>query len=790
MAPSVSDVQASSLVFYSLPNYAGTSLRVAHGQTGLIASSASSWAEQSVSVPGSDNMFTFIWSSVDTSSSTLSYTGHVEQYIKSSIPNIASAFPSPQYPLQFLGIDSTLAVPVFVQLSGDFTAQNCFASSSLVPGSTTTASTFVSSENEGALAFIQPVNGAATLASLTFGTLDDASGTVSWSGSGSITLIFSNDTLTLSSVSGLPDGWSFGDPELQDDGSWLVVLSNASQPATQQISSLTSDKSSIINNGTDAATFSATIIDSASGLPLANVSVDWNTTLGSLSASASLTDSSGIATTTLTDTGDIGTATVMARLSNGSSKSYSIEVTTAENFAIIRGARCCIRGAGQTQPGRLVALDPQTLIPIPVVWRYKDDVNYTINSYFIDTQPGKYIEVSNVAGDTITLNVSNILGNGEWTDTAISTGAFAARLNSGSYVGWGVVGKGGFTLPVSINYDVQSLYSSYYSFAAIRGDRSVFAWGDSAEGGSLPANIMLLQSIVDIKASRGTFALRSLLYPYIQSWGWGADGTETIDLSVPSNIAAMSDIESIIANENAFAVINRSGELFAWGSDQAGGSVPTAVSSLSGIEECCASRRAFAVIANGVIKAWGDTDYGGNATAVSTISNASRLIATEAAYTAMLSNGGIACWGNSNYGNSLPDAYKSRTDVVDIKSTYGAFAALCNDGTVIAWGNADYGGDASAVQSLLNNIIALSANGSSFAALTRSGHVISWGDSATGGYNTLIPGLEDVVAIYSNSRAFAALKSDDSLFLWGDANSGVNDYPAGDIDGNISYLVK
>lgn len=335
MAPSLTDVQASSLVFYSLPNYAGDALRVAHGQTGIVASSGSLWAEQSVSVPGADNLYTFLWSSVDIGNPAFSYTGHVERYITTSIPNIASSLSMPQYPLQFLGVDATLAVPVFVQLSGEFISQNCFASSSLVPGSSTKVSTFASFANEGALAFIQNTNGASTVASLTIGTLNEASGTVTWSTSGSVMLIYNNDTLTFASVSGLPAGWSFGHPLRQEDGSWLVILSVASLPATAEISSLTSDKSSIENNGTDIATFSATVIDFASKQALANVPVDWNTTLGNLSVRNSLTNNSGIATVTLTDTGDIGTATVMARISNGSAKSQAINLIVSSSNVLL-----------------------------------------------------------------------------------------------------------------------------------------------------------------------------------------------------------------------------------------------------------------------------------------------------------------------------------------------------------------------------------------------------------------------------------------------------------------------
>ena len=216
---------ASSLVFYSLPNFAGTSLTVTHGQTGIVASSAATWVERSVSVPGTDGMYTFIWSAVDTGNPALSYAGHDEQYIRASLPYIENAFPSPQYPLQFLGISASLAVPVFVQLSGDFPAENCLAATALVPGSASPVTTFVSSRHDGALGFIQPVNGASTLVSLMTGTLSASDSTVQWTGAASLMLIYANNTVTFSSASGLPDGWTFNAPTLQPDGSWLVTLS-------------------------------------------------------------------------------------------------------------------------------------------------------------------------------------------------------------------------------------------------------------------------------------------------------------------------------------------------------------------------------------------------------------------------------------------------------------------------------------------------------------------------------------------------------------------------------------
>lgn len=987
----------SSLVYYSLPNYAGTPTVVSHGDTGIIAASASIWNELSLSAPGTDGIYSYIWSSVDTGNPTQSYTGHIEQYITANIPDLMAAFPSPQYSLQYLGIDSNLATPVIIQADSTFPEQNCFASTAIVYGSTTSVTTLVLPGNSGAMAFIGPVNGASALATLMTGTFDSDTGLITWQGSASVMLVYSDDQVSISSTTGLPDGWSFGTPVQQSDGSWLITLSSGeasdtgtlwsgvnysgssqvfsphdsvqansgagwlwqslqtqdmaallyssfnpvsttfdythyqlcrmvkdtpdfssifsgatpvqilaldntdiqvniqlnttaaddavmvvtqayplafysavirnntgllailpadgtslslgiqygtlnadgtasltasatlditfsnglpvitpgtgvpsgwifstpiqqadgawlstltdeSLPATAEISALATDKTNINNNGTDAATLTATVSDSATGQPLAGITVSWNTTLGTLSAESSVTDDDGNAQVILTDTGDTGSATVMSRIANGSSKSTMITIKAGSaSFAIIRGARTAITASGRSQTSRLVALDSSTLLPTAVIWRYRDGTEYSAASSFLDTSPNQYLEISNLNGDMITLNPANILGNGELSDDGSLAGAFAARLDTGNYVGWGMKNNGGFTLPEDINYGVQAMMATYYSFTALRDDSSLFSWGEASEGGETPVSIALRKTFVDIQGSRGTFAARSLLSPYIQTWGWATDSSQDFSLAVPDNIAQMNDISKIVANENAFAVINNAGKAFAWGSGATGGTTSTTVQSLSGITECCASRRAFAVIADGKIYAWGDTDYGGSSSAVSSVTNAVRLTATESAYTALTSAGGVVCWGNASFGNNLPADIASRTDIVDIKASYGAFAALCSDGHVVCWGNSSYGGDNSQVEDLLFNVVALSSTSGSFAALTRTGQVICWGDTTTGGSNALYSELQNVCAVYSNTRAFAALKEDKTVIVWGDAQSGVLDYPADQINGNISY---
>ena len=100
-------------------------------------------------------------------------------------------------------------------------------------------------------------------------------------------------------------------------------------------------------------------------------------------------------------------------------------------------------------------------------------------------------------------------------------------------------------------------------------------------------------------------------------------------MSVPSDIANKNNIQSLIANDNAFVAINASGQVYAWGESTSGGETSSTVDTLYDVTECCASRRAFAVIANGKVYAWGDGDYGAKDGSVSGVTDAVRTISTN-----------------------------------------------------------------------------------------------------------------------------------------------------------------
>ena len=884
------------MVFYTQPNFAGVPNQVDHGQYGIIASSSSLWLEQSVSVLQSDTMRAYIWSNVDTANPLKSYFGHVEDYVTRSHSNLKETYPSAQYSLQYLGLDSALAVPILVKMVGDFSRENTFAATTIVPYSTTSTTTLGVVRTTSAIGFIGNIAGSTTYVSLKFGIWDIFTGQVKWTSEGSLIAVYDGLQLSLIDQVGLPDDWVWGTPVRQANGSWLISLSagaadnsiistlvtndnsivddgveaatltatvidsvsgavqpgetvywsttlgdlsgtssvtNAAGQATivltadnvigtatvtaslanqssqsitisvtavtdnSIISTLVTNNNSIVDDGVEAATLTATVIDSVSGAVQPGETVYWSTTLGDLSGTSSVTNAAGQATIALTADNVIGTATVTASLANQSSKTQTITITDASpaGSLLVMGARSSNRAYGEYIASRLVALDSTTLAPVTATWSYSGQAATATGSAFIDTQPGELLEVTASGYNTITLNVSNIIGTGGWydeDDDPGSHGAFSARENGGAVVAWGQASRGGVAPASAENYDAQTLCATTSATSAIRSNHTVFAWGEDTGGAVVPGNIASRSDIIDLRSGRGTFVLRGTRSPYIQAWGRGVTSeTDVVDLNVPGSIAGMNDIQIINMTEDAACVINTSGQVFAWGDSSCGGSVSAAISALTGVFACYASRRAFAVLYNsGQVAAWGDASYGGDARTLSGYSDIVRLCATESAFLALRSNGQIIAWGDTDKGATIPSAYLSYTDIVDIKSTYSAFAALRSNGQVLCWGDTRHGGDSSAVTAL-NDVVAITGTSWSFAALHSNGLVSAWGDQSYGGSTSAVSAsLTNVRAIYPNTRAFVALKADNTFVAWGDSVSGGDQsmIPAA-LYGNISYEI-
>ena len=171
---------------------------------------------------------------------------------------------------------------------------------------------------------------------------------------------------------------------------------------------------------------------------------------------------------------------------------------------------------------------------------------------------------------------------------------------------------------------VNTIYSTYYAFAALKDDGTVEAWG----------------------------------------YYMGNDGGS----GVPSDL---SGVNTIYSTSSAFAALKEDGTVVAWGDPDRGGSgVPT---SASHVKTIYSNYYAFAALKeDGTVVAWGDPDRGGSGVPPG-LSDVKVISSTQSAFAALTEDGAVAVWGSGNSGGgSLP------SDVEGISEIFGTteFAAI------------------------------------------------------------------------------------------------------------------
>ncbi len=392
------------------------------------------------------------------------------------------------------------------------------------------------------------------------------------------------------------------------------------------------------------------------------------------------------------------------------------------------------------------------------------------NSTGIATAAG-YLPDSNSNGvsDHLESGVAKIVGIHSTPEYG-PTNSFAALKFNGSVVAWGYNLHGGdptgFTSPPAniktlpdlnndfiadaLSGDVVDVFFSIFSFAALKSNGSIITWGDSGRGG---------------------------------------DATGTT--SPATNIKTLAD-----ANTDGVADVLASG-----------------VQTVSG------SVYAYAALkSDGSVVSWGDGDYGGDATGTTTATNHSladlnadgvadllesgvvEVFGGRYSFSALKNDGSVVSWGHRRYGGDqtqasgdsqtmpLPDLNTNgvadllESQVVKIYATYRAYCALKSDGSIVAWGEDNEGGDPThfmgnsgygylpdlnnnyVADLLESNVIDVQRTRGAFAALKSDGSVVAWGRASRGGDPTDLTGLSATV------KSLSDLNSD---FIADEISSGV-----------------
>lgn len=775
----------STLVFYSEPNEAGVPIQVVHGLMGIIATSDNDWREKSVSILGTDNLHAWISSSVETSISTKCYFNHVEEMATHTINFLQNAFPSPQYTLGFMGVDSDLATLVTLALDTSTTPDqpDALAATWFLPESNSQLTTLSLPAQPGALGFVGTTQGSSTFVSALYGIFSTATGQVAWTGSGSLMLNWDGQQVYLSDVTGFPSGWSFGTPVLQPDGSWLVAL--GSGPA---------EDSGILYSQVN-------YVGSAQALsPHQLISV--NTGAGWIWSSLKLNDM----------------PTLLFSAFNPIDSAYSF--THYQTLRLINDTPdfSSVFGAG-TLPAELLSLDSSDIqIDIQLQTTGSSDsalimtLPYPVSfSTFADTTREGVLAIVPASGTAQTIQISygSLNANGQFA--AAGKGTLTASYNGsmpvlvpdstlpqdwifGSPVlqadgRWLVTLTDASQASLSVmgarsSYGDNWLYSEKRCLVALEGESVVSAtW--QYEGETIAENTLYFidtkpHKKLTVTASSGTSVTlnESNVLGNTQAAagrddsgvvaGWGQSASGGFSPSSTFN----SDVTALSATRYAFAAINQSGEIFAWGDTSKGGSVPSAIANRYGWDLIVSSSGMFVArnTQSPYIAVWGDNTYGqlDVPSTVTGMSDVVQIQCNDYACVVLNSRGQVFGWGGANYGGSVPQEIADLSDIVEISASASAFCARRSNGAVVAWGQNAYGGEVPSDIAHLNNIAQIYGCYSGFCGVQTTGSIVTWGESAI----TSAPVLSDVVHVQGTEYAFCALRSNGSVNAWGQSSAG------------------
>jgi alpha-tubulin suppressor-like RCC1 family protein len=364
--------------------------------------------------------------------------------------------------------------------------------------------------------------------------------------------------------------------------------------------------------------------------------------------------------------------------------------------------------------------------------------------------------------------------------------AFAARKEDGSVVAWGHEPMGGnaeedgvgewgsewFGAPAgSLDSDVVKVVGANYSFAAIKDDGRVVAWGKKASGGSVYASGVedgreysgapagsLDSYVVEVIASRQAFAaLKS--DGSVVTWGasrYGGNSTtfpsDSVDeyykwMPAPSG-SLDSDVVKVVMYDYGFAALKNDGSVVVWGGLSEYGLVayldPVASELLADVVDIRVRPEMYGSRLDDrdvlmVYKSGGRVVLVGPPAYVDSTTT-DGFVETE--------------WDRDLYA-ALPEGSLS-SGVVDVTFSWESGAVLKDDGSVVTWGRVRYGGggdrtdlpiaeDAEAdsytmapAGSLSSGVVEILANVGSFSARKADGSVVTWGRIADGGDSSTV----------------------------------------------------
>lgn len=222
------------LKYYDSLNYQGPQeeqVVVYHGDVLQLSNADGSWNKNSRS-NGVNGLSVFTLSDADVNNPQQNYFCHLEDYSANEISYFKEAFLFAAHPLKAVHIDSNIVKRVKISLQAlvssemdEITCPDILSATSIIP-QTSTEMTSVTAGllDEGTLGFVEIAQGMSTEVAVRYGYFDDKTGTATWTGSGTLTLVYDNGNVILQGTSGLPAQWQISNPVQMPDGSWKIDI--------------------------------------------------------------------------------------------------------------------------------------------------------------------------------------------------------------------------------------------------------------------------------------------------------------------------------------------------------------------------------------------------------------------------------------------------------------------------------------------------------------------------------------------------------------------------------------
>lgn len=330
--------------------------------------------------------------------------------------------------------------------------------------------------------------------------------------------------------------------------------------------------------------------------------------------------------------------------------------------------------------------------------------------------------------------------------------------------------------------DVSEILSTLYSQTSVTLRASTDFTGSTALG---IGNYLMESDNTDISGTFFTSSINSYKHLFLMDW---YNNYQYNDLS-----------KNVVGTEFAFATIDTSGRVWAWGAINNGGAGPDSKTAgtpvnLSGVRitDLYSTRAAFAAKdSSGNMWVWGNSSYGGSSVAQTAYklpitAPVAQIIGNMQSFAALDTSGKVWNWTFSILTTSSNNINMSGETITKLYASALGFAALSTTNKVWTWGNIDGGSPMSDITSafiptnLPSTIVNVIPAAYAFAALTSDNRVWAWGSTVYGGLggatNTAGQLAEPNIAkVYPTNFSFSAITLSGEVkttTVWGDTFQG------------------